>query len=122
MAFARPDEESKAFLASVLPVDPRVTTKPMFGNLGSFIKGNMFAGLYGQQVFIRLPDTDRLRLIEEEGATEFSPMPGKPMKEYVAIPEKWRQNPEAVREWMNRSLEWVEAMPEKLPAKKKAKK
>jgi TfoX/Sxy family transcriptional regulator of competence genes len=120
MSMPRPDEESKAFFASVIPVDPRITIKPMFGNIGSFINGNMFSGLFGNQIFVRLPENERILLLEEEGASEFSPMPGRAMKEYVTIPEQWRQEPDKIRDWIERSLSWVGEMPEK-ESKKKSK-
>jgi TfoX/Sxy family transcriptional regulator of competence genes len=120
MSMPRPDEESKAFFASVIPVDPRIMTKPMFGNIGSFINGNMFSGLFGNQIFVRLPENERILLLEEEGASEFSPMPGRAMKEYVTIPEQWRQDPDKIRDWIERSLSWVKEMPEK-ESKKKSK-
>jgi TfoX/Sxy family transcriptional regulator of competence genes len=120
MSMPRPDDESKVFFASVIPVDPRITIKPMFGNIGSFINGNMFSGLFGNQIFVRLPENERILLLEEEGASEFSPMPGRAMKEYVTIPEQWRQEPDKIRKWMERSLSWVGEMPVKV-SKKKAK-
>jgi TfoX/Sxy family transcriptional regulator of competence genes len=91
----------------------------MFGNLGAFINGNMFAGLYRRDVFARLPEADRLALMDREGAAEFAPMPGKPMKEYVAFPEAWRNEPDKAREWLEKALAWVETMPVKTPKKKK---
>jgi TfoX/Sxy family transcriptional regulator of competence genes len=121
MSFPRPDEELKAFFSSVIPVDPRITIKPMFGNLASFINGNMFAGLFGPQIFVRLQEQDRLRLLAEEGAMEFSPMPGRPMKEYVALPEKWGEEPDKIKKWIQLSVTWVETMPEKVPKKRKSK-
>jgi hypothetical protein len=36
--------------------DPAVEIKPMFGNLGAFAGGNMFAGLFGPEVGVRLDD------------------------------------------------------------------
>jgi TfoX/Sxy family transcriptional regulator of competence genes len=90
----------------------------MFGSLAGFINGNMFTGLFGQDIFVRLPEALRLQLLEE-GASEFSPMQGRPMKEYVAFPEKWRQDPDKIREWIAQSLSWAETLPEKLPAKKR---
>lgn len=119
MSFPRPDAESKEFFHSVMPMDHRIQIKPMFGNLGSFINGNMFAGLFGPQVFVRLPENERLRLIEEEGSSAFSPMKGKPMKEYVTIPDSWRNEPEKVCGLLEQSISWVAEMPEKIPAKKK---
>lgn len=118
MSMPRPDEEMKEFFAAVMPGDPHIHIRPMFGNLAGFINGNMFAGLYGQRIFIRLPEEERSRLIEQEGASLFSPMPGKPMKEYVALPEQWREEPDKITAWMEQSLQWVGAMPEKVPAKK----
>jgi TfoX/Sxy family transcriptional regulator of competence genes len=119
MSMPKPDAESKTFFASVIPVDPRITIKPMFGNIGSFINGNMFSGLFGNKIFVRLPENERILLLEE-GASEFSPMPGRAMKEYVTIPEQWRQEPDKIREWIERSLSWVGEMPVKV-SKKKAK-
>src|SRR4051812_49219546 len=113
MPMPKPDEESKAFFASVIPVDPRIKIKPMFGNISSFLNGNMFSGLFGTTIFVRLSENDRLRLLEIEGAALFSPMPGRPMKEYVTFPDKWRHEPEKIQEWLQRSLQWVETMPEK---------
>ncbi|SFA85995.1 MULTISPECIES: TfoX/Sxy family protein [unclassified Bacillus (in: firmicutes)] len=121
MTMPRPNDESKEFFASVIPVEPRVTVKPMFGNLASFMNGNMFAGLFGNQIFVRLPENDRLLLLEEDGAVEFSPMPGRKMKEYVVLPEQWRNHPDLVKEWLNKSLSWVETLPVKVPKKKKSK-
>lgn len=119
MSMPRPDEEMKQFFAAVMPSDPHIHIRPMFGNLAGFMNGNMFVGLYGQQIFIRLPEDERTRLVEQEGASLFSPMPGKPMKEYVTLPEQWRETPDTITAWIEQSLQWVAAMPEKIPAKKK---
>jgi len=120
MSMPRPDDESKALFAAVVPPDPRVTIKLMFGSMAGFINGNMFMGLYGQDIFVRLPEELRLKLLQD-GATSFSPMPGRPMKEYVAVPGQWRQNPDKIRELIAQSLSWAETLPEKLPGKKKGK-
>ncbi|WP_274361687.1 TfoX/Sxy family protein [Paenibacillus thermotolerans] len=122
MSMPRMDDESKALFTSVVPPDPRITIKPMFGALAGFIHGNMFTGLVGRHIFVRLPEVQRIQLLEQEGAAEFSPMPGRPMKEYVTVPEQWRGEPEKIREWIAISLSWAETLPEKLPAKSKAKK
>jgi TfoX/Sxy family transcriptional regulator of competence genes len=120
--FTRADEQFKEFFTSVLPDDPRVKIRPMVGNLAGFINGNMFTGLYGQQVFVRLSDTEREQLLAEDGASVFSPMKGRPMKEYVTFPEQWLAEPDKVRHWIVRSLNWVEAMPEKVSKKQSVKK
>ena len=114
MNFPRPDEESKEFFASVIPKDPRVKVRPMFGNQAAFVNGNMFAGLFGDSLFVRLPDKARNELLQSSGAATFEPMEGRPMKEYVVIPRAWRDRPETARAWIARSLEWVGELPAKV--------
>ncbi len=41
MPFPRPDEDTKAFFESIVPNDPRVTARPMFGNVAAFVNGNI---------------------------------------------------------------------------------
>ncbi len=113
MPMPRPDAPSKQFFTSILPQDPRVQVRPMFGNLAGFVNGNMFAGLYGAEVFLRLPAADRAELLREKGAVPFEPMQGHAMAEYVVPPDSWRDDPNRARGWVSRSLQWVGAMPAK---------
>jgi TfoX/Sxy family transcriptional regulator of competence genes len=119
MAFPRADGESREFFRSVVPDDPRVEVKAMFGNLGAFVNGNMFLGLLGPDVIVRLPEDERARLLGEDGASVPEPMKGRPMKEYATLPGAWRDTPDTVREWTARSLDWVGAMPPKKPKTKR---
>jgi len=77
----RPDEKSKEFFRSLLPDDSRVTIRPMFGNTSAFVNGNMFAGLFGNDLFVRLSKESRKELLEKQGASLLEPMKGRPMKE-----------------------------------------
>ena len=120
MYMPRPDEASKTFFESILPEDTRVQVRPMFGNVAGFVNGNMFMGLLGSELFVRLSGADKAELLLEEGASLLEPMKGRPMKEYVVIPLGWRQEPDRVRSWVSRSITWVGDMPEK-KAKKRQK-
>ena len=96
----------------------------MFGGLGSFVNENMFAGALGKQMFLRLPDADRTALLREPGGGPFEPIKGRTMAEYATVPKLWMMDPDRVREWVSRSLEWVAALPpkkgkKKAPARKK---
>ncbi len=113
-AIPKPDADSKAFFESVVPDHPGVRTRPMFGNVSAFVNGNMFMGLFGADVFVRLPDADQ-EAVAGEGGTPFEPMSGRPMREYVVLPAEWRSDPGRVREWAARSLEWAEELPPKQP-------
>ena len=113
----KPDQDLKEFFKSILPDDPRVAVRPMFGNLAGFVNGNLFTGLYGDDLFVRLTDENRQELLKKKGASVFEPMKGRPMKEYILIPKTWRKEPETVRLWISKSLDWAG----KLPQKKKTK-
>jgi len=111
----RPGAAALAAFDSVVPEAPGVTKRPMFGNRAAFVNGNMFLALFGSQVAVRLSDEDRAELLRQKGASSFEPMPGRPMKEYVVLPESWRTSPKKAKEWVERSFAWAK----KLPPKKK---
>ena len=110
----RPDKESVDLFQSLVPKDDRVTVRPMFGNISAFVNGNMFFGVFGNDLFVRLSDEHRDELLKKKGASLLEPMKGRPMKEYVLIPGAWWTEPETVKLWLSRSLDWAS----KLPAKK----
>jgi TfoX/Sxy family transcriptional regulator of competence genes len=106
----KPDEESKAFFESLVPADPRVQSRPMFGNRAAFVNGNMFLALFGSWVAVRLSDQDRNELLNEPGAELFAPMPGRPMKEYVVLPDEWRTQRGKAERWVERSFSWASGL------------
>ncbi|MDA4117085.1 MAG: TfoX/Sxy family protein [Thaumarchaeota archaeon] len=110
----KPDERAKEFFASVVPSDPRVKVRPMFGNNAAFVNGNMFMGLFGNDLFLRLSDDDR-RELESKGGSNFEPMKGRPMTGYSVIPGSWKEDPKTVRAWVSRSLTWAGKLPPKVP-------
>jgi TfoX/Sxy family transcriptional regulator of competence genes len=109
----KPSDEDRAWFASLVPEAPDVHVRPMFGNLAAFVNGNMFLALLGSQVAVRLSEDDRETLLKQKGAGPFEPMKGRPMKEYVVLPETWRRSRAKAEEWVERSLEWASALPPK---------
>lgn len=91
----------------------------MFGNVAAFVNGNMFTGIFGQDLFVRLSEEARAELIAEGGA-EFQPRPGWAMKEYVSLPRTWRENRAHAGAWMERSLAWAEKLPPKAPGRRRS--
>ena len=122
MAFPKPDAKTKAFLESIVPKRKSVSVRPMFGNLGVFEKGNMFMGVFGKDVFVRLPEKDRLALLRERGTAIFEPLKGRPMTEYVKLPKSWRKEKKKVDKWVARSLRWASTLPKKAGKKKAGRK
>src|SRR5438132_3264133 len=106
MQIPKPSEADKEFFRSLVPDDPRVEIKPMFGNLGGFVNGNMFMGLFGADVGIKLADADRGKLLAENGAGPFGPTE-RPMAGYVSIPPAWKSQPAKAEAWIAKSLEHV---------------
>jgi TfoX/Sxy family transcriptional regulator of competence genes len=96
-------DEDKALFRTLVPEDERVTVKPMFGAVAAFTNGWMFMGLFAQELFVRLNDEDTATVTRAGGGL-LEPVPGKPMKGYITIPE-WREDPESVRAWGHKSLE-----------------
>ena len=113
MKVPKADEKSKEFFRSILPNDPHITVRPMFGNISGFVNGNMFAGVFGNDLFLRLSDENRRELLDMKGSKLLEPMKGKPMKDYVVIPKEWLSQPSTVRIWVERSLEWTSNLPPK---------
>ncbi len=96
-------------------------SKKMFGARCYFVGGNMFAGAHQDVVFLRLSEEDRVLVMNEfDEITPFEPMDGKPMREYVAIPESVFSQSDSIMTWIDRSHAMVSSMPkkEKKPAKK----
>ena len=113
MKILRADKKMEVFFKSILPDDPSITVRPMFGNLAAFVNGNMFSGLYGDSLFVRLSGEGRTDLLKVKGASVFEPMKGWQMKDYVCVPKEWLEKPALIKPWVSRSVEWSSALPQK---------
>ena len=117
MKMPRPTEADKDFFRSVVPAFEGVEVKPMFGNLGAFVNGNMFAGLFGASVGVKLDEADRDELLGVDGSGPFGPEE-RPMGGYVALPPRWRDDPDEAAGWEARGYEYVASLPPKQPKKR----
>ena len=118
MQIPKPSQDDKDFFTSLVPAAPDVEIKPMFGNLGAFVHGNMFAGLFGSDIGVRLAGDDRAALESVQGAGPFGPAE-RPMGGYLSLPASWRDEPETAADWVGKALAHVQTFPAK---EKKAKK
>ena len=120
MQIPRPSPETEQLFRSVVPDAPDVVVRPMFANVAAFVNGNMFAGLFGDQVGVRLPDAAmRDELLAVDGSGPYGPAE-RPMGGYVALPEAWKSDPDLLRNWIGVALEQVRLMPPKTPKTPKA--
>ena len=112
MQIPKPTEADRERFAVLVPEAPDVEVKPMFGNLGAFVHGNMFMGLFGPAIGVRLPDEERLELLAVPGAGPFGPAE-RPMSGYVSLPGDWAETEASA--WIDRALAYVASMPPKAP-------
>jgi TfoX/Sxy family transcriptional regulator of competence genes len=108
---AKSDAAAKEEFRALVPDDPRVTVRPMFGSVAAFVEGQMFMGLFADDLFVRLGADERAQVIANGGA-QLEPMPGRPMREYVTLPD-WRSDPDVVARWAPRALDYAAALPPK---------
>lgn len=83
----------------------------MFGTIAAFANTQMFMGLFNDELYVRLPDDER-RAALDSGCHLLEPMPGRPMREYVSVPD-WQAAPERVRAWAHRALVYALSLPAK---------
>jgi TfoX/Sxy family transcriptional regulator of competence genes len=117
MKLPRPTEDAKAAFTKLVPDEPAITLKPMFGQLSAFVNGNMFCGLFGDDLVVRLPEAE-ITAVKEQGGRDFEPMAGHKMGGYVMVPGSWRSKPAPAVALIKRSLAVTRAMPAKKPKSK----
>jgi TfoX/Sxy family transcriptional regulator of competence genes len=118
MQMPKPTDADRERFRALVPNGAGVEVKPMFGNLGAFVNGNMFMGLFGSDVGLKLDDDRRAELLAEPGAGPFGPAE-RPMNGWVTIPSGW--TPDDVRPWAESALAHIAALPpKKAKAAKKA--
>ena len=107
------DPTIAALFERLLPTDERIVIRPMFGHKAAFVKGNMFTGTFGTHVFVRLDEPSRAELLPVGDARPFEPMKGRPMTEYVQLPDSFLAERSSAEAWIARALQSTSAMPPK---------
>ncbi len=87
--------------------------RKMFSYPCVFVGGNMFAGLHEAGMVLRLPEKERAEFLRLKGAEPFEPMPGRVMREYVVVPKVLLNEPDRLREWVEKSLAYASSLPVK---------
>lgn len=94
--------------------------RKMFGYPAYFKNGNMFAGLVGDMLFLRLSESDREEIMRLQPAIRpLEPRPGKVMKEYVVLPEDLYRDEKLFDAWLKRSYDYASSLPAKKKGTKK---
>lgn len=120
-AWAKSSEAMKArFEAGVAGIDG-LEQRQMFGYPAAFIGGNLATSLHRESWIVRLPDAERADLTSR-GWSDFEPMPGRPMRGYVVMPDQVATDPDQARAWVERAASYVRTLPPRAPRPPKASK
>lgn len=75
----------------------------------------MFAGLFGDDLGVRLVDDASLEELRSvPGVGPYGPAE-RPMGGYLTLPAAWRADPERITEWVSTALEQVGQLPANQP-------
>lgn len=117
MKWVKASEKIIETFEKIIPDLPGVEKRKMFGYPVTFINGNMFMGVHGNSIILRLPDNDRKEFLKLKSANQFEPIPGRPMKEYVVFPEWMFADKFILNNWVEKSFEYTSGLPIKLKGK-----
>jgi TfoX/Sxy family transcriptional regulator of competence genes len=88
--------------------------RKMFGYPAYFMNGNMFVGVFGDRLFLKLSDADVSKITEScKEVSPFEPMKGRPMKGYVFLPKSVYSDKASFDEWLDKSIKYVSSLPPK---------
>ncbi len=78
-------EDVKATLDGLLLGLPMVRAGKMFGYAAYYVKGKLFACVYGDGVGLKIPEQVANALLDSEGIIPFQPMGRNRMREWIQI-------------------------------------
>jgi TfoX/Sxy family transcriptional regulator of competence genes len=117
MAWTKIPKEHQPLFLEVLPDDPRVEAKEMFGGVAGTVNGHMFGGLWAESVMVRLSPEGQAEVLAM-GGEPFDPMGRGASKDMVVLPATVMRDREGLRAWLRKAMEVTAALPPK--AKKAA--
>jgi TfoX/Sxy family transcriptional regulator of competence genes len=120
MKWQKPSTELVDLFESVMPGPPAVQRK-IFGYPAGFVNGNMFMGLFQESMNLRLATGPREEFLKIHKAKLFEPMPGRPMREYVEVPQSVLQDKQELAAWVAKAFEYGASLKPKSPSAKSKK-
>jgi len=118
MRFEKPSPRMVALFDGLIEGRP-LLRRPMFGMPCAFAGGQMCVGLFGDWLFVRLPEPYR-EALAAEGGRPFEPFPGRVMREYMVFPEALLGDRRALGAWLDRSQAYAASLPPRATRRKAA--
>jgi len=102
---SRTRQQLQGIFSDALPAgsEPR----DLDGSPAAFFNGHLFARMRRDAIVVRLGEADRKRLLQVPGATVFEVIKGRPMTEYVVLPDDIVDDARALAEWFARGHAYV---------------
>jgi TfoX/Sxy family transcriptional regulator of competence genes len=110
--FVKSPPELVARFAEVAERHPAAQRRKMFGYPALFAGGNFATGLFEDRWVVRLGE-DALPDLLAAGGEGFSPMPGRAMRGWGALPAAVVADDEALDRWLERALAYAASLPAK---------
>lgn len=110
--WTKPSSQTIALFEELTSVNPDVKQGKLFGAPMASISGNMFAWVHQNRISLRLPETLRHELVQNEEADPVDPL-GKRMREYCMLANLVADSPRA-RELAKASFDYVSLLPPKI--------
>ena len=120
MAWTKAPQALMDLFTDSLPDGPGLVRRKMFGYPAAFVHGHMMAGVFGDGMFARLPPALRAELERDHGARPFEPMAGRPMKDYLGLPEAILVDEQRLADVLAAAYRETAALPPKAEKPKKA--
>ena len=111
-SFAKSSPALVARFDAVAARHPAAQRRKMFGYPALFVGGNYATGLYEESWVVRLA-ADDLDALLASGGEGFSPMPGRSMKGWAALPAHVVADDDALDRWLERALAFAASLPPK---------
>lgn len=110
----KPTDAAIDALHGAFPEDEGAVLKKMFGMPAGFIQGNMFMGVFGDGVVLRMTSERRTELMDVEGVGPFEPM-GRLWKQYVWVSATVWGGHDSLAGWAREALAFTATLPAKAP-------
>jgi TfoX/Sxy family transcriptional regulator of competence genes len=97
-----------------------LSERKMFGGLCLMINGNMFAGIMGEELMLRVGSERFDELLAKPGARPMD-FTGRPMNGYLYVAAPAFASDQDLAAWLDDALSFVETLPAKQPVKARKK-
>ena len=119
MPWKKASPELIQYFDTLLAETPGADKRKMFGYPVGYVKDVWFIGCYDENdIVLRLSAQDRAEFLSLDGAREFEPRPGRPMKEFVVVPLWIREDRAQMTDWVAKSLRYASTLQPKPKGKR----